>query len=79
MKFLLFYNEEKLAYSQIDASKVAAQVSTQAHLIWHFLDNTRHCVFTTCLKCSTQAALLYQIIIHATVFVFRSQEVFISW
>ena len=49
MKFLLFYNEEKFDYSQIDlflnsqidaTRKLAAEVSTKAHWIWHFLDNT---------------------------------------
>ena len=49
MKFLLFYNEVKSDYSQIDlflnsqidaTRKLAAEVSTKANWIWHFLDNT---------------------------------------
>ena len=36
--------EEKFDYSQIHASKLAAQVSTQAHWIWLFLDSTKYCV-----------------------------------
>ena len=41
---VLQMSEEKFDYSQIDASKLAAQVSTQAHWIWHFLDSTKYCV-----------------------------------